>query len=330
MVYFEGCYLTGIHPQNPETIEKIKSYAHNRGATEEEVQAALRRDSDYVIDLQRRLDFVFIDDGQYHQDLFERTRKSTTGMEEGSDARWFDNNTFFVRPKITERSLDFNGGLSTFSRANGHFKTPWKVNLPSPYTFADAAQLPSEYPKEEFLYDIARFLGEIAHTLFEGIDAVHLNEPALAYHQTRKRDNSEIKCAVEAINTLIQGAHNYNGKKNTVILHTYFGDFSNLCPEIFECKADVIGIDAIKTNFDKLSKDDFPKDKAYALGVVNSRSSIIESPGYIAGLAERAAKRIGARRVYIVPNCDLEFVTLKIAEEKMRNMAEGLRLLRGD
>lgn len=328
-----GCYLTGIHPRSEETIELTKRYERGE-ATRHRVREALESDARRVIALQEELGFILVDDGQYQSDLFSTLIEHTAYIVKGPLTRWFDTNTFYESPVVRRQGIRFTGTSSDLLRTQWLPPSQvWKLNLPSPYTFAHLATLPKNYDRNEFMMDYARLLGGVARMLFENgddggsyVDMIQLSEPLLPYHIAHGAERGEITKAVQAVNEVVRAVRPQFEMRD-VGLHTSFGDFTSLCPEIFECEADIFGIDLIATDHGSLPKNDFP-DRDYALGLVDARHSLVETPEQIAREMEKVSEGLNGC-VSIVPSCDLEHVTLPIAEQKMKNMAEAEKLMNG-
>jgi len=91
-------------------------------------------------------------------------------------------------------------------------------------------------------------------------------------------------------------------------LQTFFGDFSKILPEALDFPVDHLGIDLYETDFDKLKEYTF--EKGVALGVVDSRSSLVEKPDELVAVAKKIIESIyrsNMGEVFICPNCDLDF-----------------------
>ena len=81
-----------------------------------------------------------------------------------------------------------------------------------------------------------------------------------------------------------------------------------------ELPVDAIGIDFYGTHL-----SDVPKglDKLLLAGVIDARSSTLEDPREIASFAERLQNEREVEEIALVPNGDLQFVSQRIAREKL-------------
>jgi methionine synthase II (cobalamin-independent) len=87
-----------------------------------------------------------------------------------------------------------------------------------------------------------------------------------------------------------------------------------------ELPVDAIGIDFYGTHL-----TDVPKgfDKLLLAGVVDARSSALEDPRELAQFADRLHNEQEVARVALVPNGDLQFVSEKIAREKLLRLGKA-------
>ena len=81
-----------------------------------------------------------------------------------------------------------------------------------------------------------------------------------------------------------------------------------------ELPVDAIGIDFYGTHL-----SDVPKgfDKLLLAGVIDARSSTLEDPRELASFAERLQNEREVEQIVLVPNGDLQFVSERIAREKL-------------
>jgi len=66
-------------------------------------------------------------------------------------------------------------------------------------------------------------------------------------------------------------------------------------------------------------------NKGLVAGVVNGRSSILESPGDLVEVARRLADTVAPRNLYLSSNCELGYLPTVVAEEKVQRLGEAAR-----
>jgi methionine synthase II (cobalamin-independent) len=150
-----------------------------------------------------------------------------------------------------------------------------------------------------------------------GFKYVQLSEPALVYSSNPSSTSmGELDAVREALEVAVKGV------PVKTCLQTFFGDFSRILPEAFDFPVDHLGIDLYETSFEEIRKYVF--EKGVALGLVDSRNSLMEKSDELVAIARRLLKSIYPSdkcEVFICPNCDLEFLPWERAKEKMKLIA---------
>jgi len=311
-----GCYLTGILPRPKELIEVTRAY--NRGkVNEDELEKAFENATLKVIDSQLSDEFSYVTDGMLKwQDLFRPFTQNLSGLKIGSLARWFNNNTFYRKPIIVgdmwrKKSIVEEVSYTKYQPKN----LPWKAILPAPYTFIHLSENQFYKDETELMFKYAEVLREEIRGLARiGFKYVQLSDPALVYKSTATSMTSDnLNFISEALKVTVEGV------PIKTCLQTFFGDFSQILPEALNFPVDHLGIDLYETNVEKLKTHSF--DKGIALGLVDSRSSLVENEDELVTVAKEIAGSIYRSKiceVFICANCDLEFLPWEKTEEKMK------------
>jgi len=90
-----------------------------------------------------------------------------------------------------------------------------------------------------------------------------------------------------------------------------------------------LGIDLYETNFEKLKEYNF--EKGVALGLVDSRSSLVENEDELVAVAKEIIEsiyRFKTEEVFVCADCDLEFLPWEKAKEKMKVISNVTKCLR--
>ncbi|MGC9345196.1 MAG: hypothetical protein ACP5ER_00180 [Candidatus Bathyarchaeales archaeon] len=321
-----GCYLTGILPRPKELIEITRAY-ERRKVDKNELEKSFRKATEKVIEAQMIAGFSYITDGMLKwQDLLRPFTEGLSGIELGSLARWFNNNAFYRKPIIVnaiERRKDIVKDITYIEQMPKSF--PWKAILPAPYTFVSISENRYYKNETEFMFDYAQIINEEIKSLAEaGFSYVQLSDPALVYEplaSSVKRD--KLALANDALRIAVKGT------SVKTCLQVFFGDFSRILPEALDFPVDHLGIDLYETNFEKLKEYSF--EKGVALGLVDSRGSLVENQDELVTVAKELIDSIYRSKmseVFICPNCDLEFLPWERAEEKMKVIGSVSKRLR--
>jgi 5-methyltetrahydropteroyltriglutamate--homocysteine methyltransferase len=169
---------------------------------------------------------------------------------------------------------------------------------------------------------VARAEREIFKRLHaQGVTYVQLSEPCLVYQPYRERQaqREELETALDAIRETVDGV------PSNFAVQTFFGDASEILPRLLKLPLHTVGFDIFETDYAALNLE---TSKRLAFGVVDSRDSNVEDPGWIAEAAGRVAKHVSSQDLVFVPNCDLKFVPRQVADAKTTALAAAARLFR--
>jgi 5-methyltetrahydropteroyltriglutamate--homocysteine methyltransferase len=314
--------LGGIYPRSEQLIELTRSY--DRAKTDlDTVKKQIEQDTLALVRLQEDPGFETFSDGSFAwQDQLRPVVESLEGVTTGTRYdRWFDTNTFYKKPtisgRITVRAFEPKNFIRTdlLPRTKG-----WKVTLPGPYTFSELSENLHYANQSELLTAVAAAEHEIIKKLKDaGVSRFQLSEPCLVYRPYREQaqGKAELDNALTAIQKTVDGI------QAKFSVHTYFGDATNLLPNLLKLPVDTVGFDLFETDHSKLKIE---TTKKLALGIIDGRESNAEDPKWIAETATRASKHVISGDIVLVPNSDLKFVPRKVADVKARALADATKL----
>jgi len=320
-----GCYVTGILPRPKDLVEITRAYDRNK-ASIKELEEAFTKATKKVIEAQVRAGLSYVTDGMLKwQDLLRPFTENLRGLNAGSLARWFNNNTFYRKPVIVGPLHQAEGIVAKIAYIELMPKNvPWKAVLPAPYTFAKLAENRFYRSERELMFAFAEVLSEEVKSLAKvGFKYIQLSDPALVYNpfeESVSKDNLvDVK---EALRITLKNAN------ARTCLQTFFGDFAKILPEALDFPVDDLGIDLYETNMKELKEHTF--EKGVALGLIDARTSLVEDENEIVKVANEVVEAIypsKIRDVFICPNCDLEFLPWERAEEKIRVIGHATKIL---
>ncbi len=316
--------LSGIYPRSEQLVELTRSY--DRGKTDlASLDKQLEQDTHDLIGLEEDSGFEKISDGALSwQDQLRPIVESLDGVATGTRySRWFDTNTFYKKPTITEKIGIGQFHQEKFIRTDLLPKTkPWTVTLVGPYTFSELSENLHYKTRAELFSAIAGAEHEIIRRLTTaGVSEFQIAEPCLVYrpHREENLNKIELEAALGALRKTVEDVH------ASFSLQTYFGDTTPILRDLLHLPVEAIGFDLFETDY---SQFEIETDKRLALGIIDSRESNIEDPQWIAETATRVSKHIVSDEIVLVPNSDLKFVPRKIADAKARSLAEAAKLVR--
>ncbi len=288
-------FAPGIYPRSEELVQATRDL--DRGRTSPEaVDAQFERDLDELVGVQQRAGLDLLADGMLRwQDLFRPLVEASEGLEPGPLTRFLDTNSFYRAPTATNASPRLTVPLD--DRYVCPLPGPRLVTLPSPFALARSTGLSPRALAEGVLRPQLAALGA---------ELVVLSEPFLACEP-----EPDLRALAEALETLRGGPR--------LVLQLTFGDAGPILPRVAELPVDGVGVDFYATGLEAVP-DGFPK--LLLAGVVDARNSALEDPRELTGFAAQLRERV-AGEIALVPNGDLQYVSERIAREKLAGLGQA-------
>jgi 5-methyltetrahydropteroyltriglutamate--homocysteine methyltransferase len=288
-------FAPGIYPRSEALIQATRDL--DRGSTTPEaVEEQVERDLAELVSVQQEAGLDLLADGMLRwQDIFRPLVEAADGLATGPLTRFLDTNTFYRAPDATGE-LGLAGPLD--ERYVSPLPGPRFVTLPSPYALAAGTDATPRAMAEA-----------VIKPALDGLDAelVVLDEPFLA-----QGTEFALDALAEALEALEAGV--------PVALWCTFGNAASLLERgLADLPVDGIGVDFYATPADALPSG---LDKLLLAGVLDARNSVLEDPQEIATFAAG----LDAKRVALVPNGDLQFVSELIARKKLGRLGQAKAL----
>jgi 5-methyltetrahydropteroyltriglutamate--homocysteine methyltransferase len=203
-----------------------------------------------------------------------------------------------------------------------------KMTLPGPFTMSQQAK--NEYYKdqEEVVMDFAAAVNEEAHDLVKaGADMIQLDEPWV-----RNDPEAARRYAVQGINRALEGitvptiVHLCFGYAAVVPGETKPSGYSFL-PELAECKAEQISIEAAQPKLDLGVLQEL-SGKKVMLGVLDLGDLSVERPETVAERIRAGLKYVSAANLVAAPDCGMKYLPREVAFGKLKALADGSAIVR--
>jgi methionine synthase II (cobalamin-independent) len=149
-----------------------------------------------------------------------------------------------------------------------------------------------------------------------GAQLIHLEDPWLGYVGIAREDWGPL---TEALAIL------HRDLKATLAFHVYFGDAAPHLDRLLALPVDAIGVDLIQTDVKALGSG---WNKGLVAGVINGRSSILESSKSLLEVARHLADTVRPRDLYLSSNCELGYLPTPVAEQKVQQLGEAARAVK--
>jgi len=275
------------------------------------VEGAFDADLTAFVRVQQQAGMDFFSDGLLKwQDIF-RPLMQALGVRPHTLVRWFDTNTFFREPELS-------GALNASPIANGvvpqaSVPRPRAATLPSPYMFSRAVR--TDQDRNRLMVDLAERVlrPAIDAAVASGATLIHLEDPWLGYVGINAQDWAPLSEALAVLHRDLQA---------TLAFHVYFGDSGPHIDRLLRLPVDAIGVDLIETDVAELGSD---WDKGLVAGIIDGRSSMLESLDNTVEVARHLADTVRPRNLYLSSNCELAFLPTVVAERKVRRLGEAAR-----
>jgi 5-methyltetrahydropteroyltriglutamate--homocysteine methyltransferase len=288
-------YAPGIYPRSEELIQATRDLDRGRTAPEA-VDEQVERDFRELVAVQEQAGLDFLSDGMLRwQDLFRPLAEASDGLEARPLTRFLDTNTFY-RALLVEGEPRLREPLPPPDLPAGR----WHATLPAPHALSHAARGGSS--AQTFAANV--LAPQIDSYAGARCALVVLVDPFLSGADAATE-------AIAALRELPEGA--------TYALHLPFGDASGLLDDLADAPVDAVGIDFYATPLEAIPEE-YPKE--IAAGVVDARSSALESPEEIAAFAEALLQRKPGG-LSLTVNGDLQFVPERIAREKLASLGRA-------
>jgi 5-methyltetrahydropteroyltriglutamate--homocysteine methyltransferase len=209
-----------------------------------------------------------------------------------------------------------------------HTDRPIKMTVPGPFTMTQQAQN-DHYPDEASaaLAYAEAVNGEIRDLFDAGADMVQIDEPYLQARPEKAREYG-----VEALERALDGISGMTAVHicfgYAAIIHERPSGYSFL-PELAACPCDAVSIETAQSRLDCSVLAELP-GKKIILGVIDLGDHTVEAPDVVADRVRRALPYVAAEDIIVAPDCGMKYLPRESAFGKMRAMAEGARILRGE
>ncbi|HLK48532.1 MAG TPA: uroporphyrinogen decarboxylase family protein [Bryobacteraceae bacterium] len=213
-----------------------------------------------------------------------------------------------------------------FLRSNT--ERPIKITVPGPFTMSRQAL--DEYYRDPaaLALDYADAVNAEMRDLFAaGANVVQIDEPWMQAYPDQAREYG-----LKALDRALDGV------TGTTAVHICFGYGAlvagrpagySFLSELAECPVKQISIETAQSKLDCAVLEKLP-GKTIILGVLDLSTHEVETPETVAGRIRRALPYVRPERLVIAPDCGLKYLPRNVAFGKMRAMAEGARLVRGE
>jgi 5-methyltetrahydropteroyltriglutamate--homocysteine methyltransferase len=292
-------YAPGIYPRSEALVQATRDLDRGR-TTPDAVDEQRRADEQALVAAQEEAGLDLLTNGLLDwQDLFRPLAERTDGLSARPLTRFLDTNTFY-RALLVDGEPRLREPIPAPELPAGR----WFSTLPAPFALARAAR--GAASSQAFAAGV--LAPQVEADTQAGSALVVLVDPFLT-------SEKGIEEAVASLRELPDGV--------PLALHLPFGNAAGVLDALADAPVTAVGIDFYATSVDAVP-DGYPKE--LAAGVIDVRSSALESPDELAAFAETLLER-NLPSVALTTNGDRQFVPEPVAREKVLRLGRARALL---
>jgi 5-methyltetrahydropteroyltriglutamate--homocysteine methyltransferase len=271
-----------------------------------------------VVRLQDEVGLDVLVDGQMDRaDMVASFVERLDGAEPGGLVRCFDNR-YYRRPRIVgELGRTAPITVAHWQAARKMTARPLKALLPGPYTLMDWS-LDEHYPsRERCCLALAELVRAEAEALVDaGASEIELDEPAISARP------EELALAARALGEVTAGLR---GRARTWA-YVGYGDLVPVAPRLFELPVDGLLLALVGSELELVEAlAGLPADKLLGAGVLDVLSAEVETDAVLRSRVERLLERVGAERLWLIPDGGLRTLEPEVVRRKLEAMVAVAR-----
>ena len=226
--------------------------------------------------------------------------------------RYYDNNNFYREP-VVSGELTYDGDVAAELDAA---PAADQAVLPGPYSLSELATDEHYGDEAAFLDAVAAFLAGEAEG-FPDVETLFLLEPSLVTDPPSDGEDARASAAIDRVADAVDAE---------VVVHTYWG----AVPEkpyahLMDADVDAIGFDFVADHEENVYNiQEYGTKDSVALGVVDGKNTLVETPAEIADRVEWVRENAPAQEfetVYATANTELFYLPVNRFEAKLESLA---------
>jgi 5-methyltetrahydropteroyltriglutamate--homocysteine methyltransferase len=317
--YAKFCQDVAEHPEMYGTVDREEAV---RDAMRLAVDDQLRAGADIVTDGEmQRVDFNL---GFY--DFLEGIERLPPLRQWGAPAHDQRSRYLVLEPLRAPNGL---GAVLEWHRLRGVTNAPAKMPVPGPFTLAGCLQGGKVYPDRDAITEalIPIVNTEMKQLVLAGVDFIQLDEPSFACHP----DHPE-----QFIDLIARTVAGVNAK---ISMHMCFGNYRGravgwrtympLFPHLAKAPVQQLALEFASremAEIELLKSIHAPME--VAVGLVDVKNTWVEPPELVAQRLRHVLQYISPERVHVTPDCGFSQTARHVAQRKLANMVEGVRVVR--
>ena len=307
-------WIAGIYPRNETLIESTRSY-------DKTLREQFNKEKTRLLKIQSKNKFKYITDPLIDwDDNIRPFTDNLKGIEKGPLTRYYENNTFYRQPIITNK-ITTSGKILKNSICFDLFsnKSKSKVDILDPFTFYDLSANEFYKSEEEAINAFADIIKKELNSIKKDIELIQFNAPSLA----RVKEKEQLDIIRKAMVKILKGLD------VTTCLNLWGSDVSDTLETFQDFPVDIIGIDFTTSKIDKFDQIDI--NKGLACGLIDAKNTKMEKTSEIIRELKNIKELFKPTSLAVIPSWDFEFIPETFACKKldiMKQIKEKTRVMK--
>ncbi len=317
----------------PEWLERLKTDYYQRRISAQHLNEIHEVAIKAALKVQELAGVDIVSDGELRRDNdidyllaripgIEISHRAKTDYYDYYDAR-------LTRPLPEPNGVSL-GRAGDFTFTRQHTGHPVKFSFTGPFSLSRRVTGSAYDDPAELVRALARWLNAEARALAAaGAGLLQIDEPLLAGYP------EQAELAVEAVNIVTAGVD------ATWALHVCYGNryarplwaghYDFLFPAVLAAAVDQLVLEFARRGLGDLRLfQQHQWDRTVGLGVIDVKSTEVETADLVASRIRRALEIVPAERLVINPDCGLRHLPAEVARAKLRAMVAGAAQVRGE
>ncbi len=307
-------WIAGIYPRNETLIESTRLY-------DKTLRKQFNKEKTRLLKIQSKNRFNYITDPLIDwDDNIRPFTDNLKGIEKGPLTRYYENNTFYRQPIITNK-ITTSGKILKNNICFNLFsdKSKPKVDILDPFTFYDLSANEFYKSEEEAINAFADIIKKELNSIKKDIELIQFNAPSLA----RVKEKEQLDIIRKAMVKIVKGLD------VTTCLNLWGSDVSDTLESFQDFPVDIIGIDFTTSKIDKFDQIDI--NKGLACGLIDAKNTKMEKTSEIIRELKNIKELFKPTSLAVIPSWDFEFIPETFACKKldiMKQIKEKTRVMK--
>ena len=307
-------WIAGIYPRNETLIESTRLY-------DKTLREQFNKEKTRLLRIQSKNKFNYITDPLIDwDDNIRPFTDNLKGIEKGPLTRYYENNTFYRQPIITNK-ITTSGKILKNNICFDLFsdKSKSKIDILDPFTFYDLSANEFYKSEEEAINAFADIIKKELNSIKKDIELIQFNAPSLA----RVKEKEQLDIIRKAMVKILKGLD------VTTCLNLWGSDVSDTLETFQDFPVDIIGIDFTTSKIDKFDQIDI--NKGLACGLIDAKNTKMEKTSEIIRELKNIKELFKPTSLAVIPSWDFEFIPETFACKKldiMKQIKEKTRVMK--